>query len=59
LLTQSMLEQLRLLCSAHMDSQSLATLLLVGHPSLRTTLAPLKKGCLSWLSVRDLVDFGG
>lgn len=38
LLTQPMLEQLRLLCSAHMDSQSLATLLLVGHPSLRTTL---------------------
>jgi type II secretory pathway predicted ATPase ExeA len=38
LLTQPMLEQLRLLFSAHMDSQSLATLLLVGHPSLRTTL---------------------
>jgi len=38
LLTQPMLEQLRLLCSAQMDSQSLATLLLVGHPSLRTTL---------------------
>ena len=33
-----MFEQLRLLCSARMDSQSLATLLLVGHPSLRTTL---------------------
>jgi type II secretory pathway predicted ATPase ExeA len=38
LLTQPMLEQLRLLCSVQMDSQSLATLLLVGHPSLRTTL---------------------
>jgi len=38
LLTQPMFEQLRLLCSARMDSQSLATLLLVGHPSLRTTL---------------------
>lgn len=33
-----MLEQLRLLFSAQMDSQSLATLLLVGHTSLRTTL---------------------
>mgnify|MGYP006285577827 FL=1 len=33
-----MLDQLRLLFSAHMDSQSLATLLLVGHPSLRATL---------------------
>jgi general secretion pathway protein A len=38
LLSQSMLEQLRLLFSAHMDSQSLATLLLVGHPTLRHTL---------------------
>jgi len=38
LLTQPMLEQLRLLFSAQMDSQSLATLLLVGHPSLRATL---------------------
>jgi len=38
LLSQQMLEQLRLLCSAQMDSQSLATLLLVGHPALRTTL---------------------
>jgi type II secretory pathway predicted ATPase ExeA len=33
-----MLEQLRLLFSFKMDSQSLATLLLVGHPSLRTSL---------------------
>lgn len=38
LLSQSMLEQLRLLLSDKMDSQSLATLLLVGHPSLRSTL---------------------
>ncbi len=38
LLTQDMLQQLRLLFSCHMDSQSLATLLLVGHPCLRTTL---------------------
>jgi len=38
LLTQPMLEQLRLLFSAQMDSQSLATLLLVGHPALRATL---------------------
>jgi general secretion pathway protein A len=38
LLSQPMLEQLRLLFSDKMDSQSLATLLLVGHPSLRTTL---------------------
>lgn len=38
LLSQSMLEQLRLLFSDHMDSQSLATLLLVGHPDLRRTL---------------------
>jgi general secretion pathway protein A len=38
LLTQDMLEQLRLLFSFHMDSQSLATLLLVGHPSLRSSL---------------------
>jgi type II secretory pathway predicted ATPase ExeA len=38
LLSQPMLEQLRLLFSCKMDSQSLATLLLVGHPSLRTSL---------------------
>jgi type II secretory pathway predicted ATPase ExeA len=38
LLTQDMLEQLRLLFSFKMDSQSLATLLLVGHPSLHSTL---------------------
>jgi type II secretory pathway predicted ATPase ExeA len=38
LLTQAMLEQLRLLFSDKMDSQSLATLLLVGHPDLRRTL---------------------
>jgi type II secretory pathway predicted ATPase ExeA len=38
LLTQDMLQQLRLLFSCKMDSQSLATLLLVGHPCLRTTL---------------------
>lgn len=38
LLTQPMLEQLRLLFSDKMDSQSLATLLLVGHPDLRRTL---------------------
>ena len=38
LLTQPMLEQLRLLFSSKMDSQSLATLLLVGHPSLRSSL---------------------
>jgi general secretion pathway protein A len=38
LLSQSMLEQFRLLLSDKMDSQSLATLLLVGHPSLRSTL---------------------
>jgi general secretion pathway protein A len=38
LLTQSMLEQLRLLFSDQMDSQSLATLILVGHPDLRRTL---------------------
>ncbi|MCP4544628.1 MAG: AAA family ATPase [Chloroflexi bacterium] len=38
LLTQDMLEQLRLLFSYKMDSQSLATLVLVGHPSLRSTL---------------------
>jgi general secretion pathway protein A len=38
LLTQDLLEQLRLLFSYKMDSQSLATLVLVGHPSLRSTL---------------------
>jgi type II secretory pathway predicted ATPase ExeA len=38
LLTQPMLEQLRLLFSDRMDSQSLATLVLVGHPDLRRTL---------------------
>lgn len=38
LLTQSMLEQLRLLFSDQMDSQSLATVVLVGHPDLRRTL---------------------
>lgn len=38
LLSQDMLEQLRLLFSYKMDSQSLATLLLVGHPSLRSSL---------------------
>ena len=38
LLTSPMLEQLRLLCSDQMDSQTLATLLLVGQPVLRRTL---------------------
>lgn len=38
LLTQPMLEQLRLLFSDQMDSQSLATVVLVGHPDLRRTL---------------------
>ena len=38
LLTQPMLEQLRLLFSDKMDSQSLATVVLVGHPDLRRTL---------------------
>jgi general secretion pathway protein A len=38
LLTQPMLEQLRLLFSDKMDSESLATLILVGHPDLRRTL---------------------
>jgi type II secretory pathway predicted ATPase ExeA len=38
LLTQPMFEQLRLLFSAQMDSASLATLVLVGHPDLRRTL---------------------
>ena len=38
LLTQPMLEQLRSLFSDKMDSQSLATLVLVGHPDLRRTL---------------------
>jgi type II secretory pathway predicted ATPase ExeA len=38
LLTQPMLEQLRLLFSDKMDSESLATLILVGPPTLRQTL---------------------
>lgn len=38
LLTQPMFEQLRLLFSTHMDSQSLATVILVGQPDLRRTL---------------------
>jgi type II secretory pathway predicted ATPase ExeA len=38
LLTQPMLDQLRLLFSDKMDSQSLATVVLVGHPDLRRTL---------------------
>jgi general secretion pathway protein A len=38
LLTQAMLEQVRLLFSDQMDSQSLATVILVGHPDLRRTL---------------------
>jgi type II secretory pathway predicted ATPase ExeA len=38
LLTQAMLEELRLLFSVKMDSDSLATLLLVGSPDLRRTL---------------------
>jgi general secretion pathway protein A len=38
LLTQPMLEQLRLLFSDQMDSQSLATLVLIGHPDLRRML---------------------
>jgi type II secretory pathway predicted ATPase ExeA len=38
LLTQPMLEQLRLLFSDQMDSQSLATLVLVGTPDLRRML---------------------
>jgi len=38
LLTQPMFEQLRLLFSDKMDSQSLATVVLVGHPDLRRTL---------------------
>ena len=38
LLAQPMLEQLRLLVSDKMDSDSLATLVLVGPPSLRRTL---------------------
>ncbi len=38
LLTQPMLEQLRLLFSDKMDSESLATLVLVGPPTLRQTL---------------------
>ena len=38
LLTQPMLEQLRLLLADKMDSESLATLVLVGPPTLRQTL---------------------
>jgi len=38
LLTPPMFEPLRLLFSDQMDSQSLATLVLVGHPDLRRTL---------------------
>jgi type II secretory pathway predicted ATPase ExeA len=38
LLAQPMFEQLRLLLSDQMDSRSLATLVLVGHPDLRRTL---------------------
>ena len=38
LLTQPMLEQLRLLFSDQMDSQSLTTVVLVGHPDLRRAL---------------------
>ncbi|NUQ01029.1 MAG: AAA family ATPase, partial [Armatimonadetes bacterium] len=38
LLAPILLEQLRLLFSDQMDSQSLATVLLVGHPDLRRTL---------------------
>jgi general secretion pathway protein A len=38
LLTQPMLEQLRLLFSDKMDSQSLASVVLVGRPDLRRTL---------------------
>ncbi len=38
LLTQPMLEQLRLLFSDQMDSQSLTALVLVGHPDLRRAL---------------------
>ena len=38
LLAQSMLDELRLLLSDKMDSQSLATLVLVGPPDLRRTL---------------------
>ena len=38
LLSQPLLEQLRLLFSDQMDSHSLATILLVGHPDLRRTL---------------------
>ena len=37
-LTPDAFEQLRLLLSAEMDSQSLGALLLVGHPELRNTL---------------------
>lgn len=53
LLTQPMLDQLRLLFSDQMDSQSLATLLLVGHPDLRRTLRLAVHEALSQrLSVR-------
>lgn len=38
LLSQPMLDQIRLLFSDRMDSHSLATVLLVGHPDLRRTL---------------------
>jgi type II secretory pathway predicted ATPase ExeA len=38
LLPETAFEQLRLLLSTHMDSQSLAALLLVGQPELRRTL---------------------
>ena len=38
LLPENAFEQLRLLLSTHMDSQSLAALLLVGQPELRRTL---------------------
>src|SRR5437870_5725173 len=38
LLAPILLEQLRLLFSDQMDSQSLATVILVGHPDLRRTL---------------------
>jgi len=53
LLTQPMLDQLRLLFSDQMDSESLATLLLVGHPDLRRTLRLAVHEALSQrLSVR-------
>lgn len=53
LLTQPMLDQLRLLFSDQMDSHSLATLLLVGPPDLRRTLRLAVHEALSQrLSVR-------